>query len=153
MKAVKGMKSLCPEPSVQLEQYKDSGIKVIGYTCNYVPEELVISAGLQPYRITNIDGETSPLTPSFVCPLASTTLQKMLKFKDDFSGFILTHTCDPMWRIYDILKKKTAKPTFLLRVPHNTDNELAVNFFKMELMSSNKTSFRRESSISLLLMT
>jgi benzoyl-CoA reductase subunit C len=37
-----------------------------------------------------------------------------------------------MWRIYDILKKKISKPLFLLRVPHNTNNELSFDFMKME---------------------
>jgi benzoyl-CoA reductase subunit C len=57
----------------------------------------------------------------------------MLRLQDFFDGFVLAHTCDPMWRLYDILKEKIAKPLFLLRVPHDTGNELSLEFFKTEL--------------------
>lgn len=124
---------LCKNPTKILSHYKDIGVKVLGYTCSYVPEELIISAGLQPYRIPNIGANTSPLTPSFVCPFASAVLEIALKHENYFSGFIVAHTCDPMWRLYDILKKKTSKPIFLLRVPHNTDEDLSLEFFKKEL--------------------
>jgi len=133
MKIPKSLQDLCKNPTAILNRYKDSGVKIIGYTCSYVPEELIISAGLQPYRITNIGANTSALTPSFVCPFASATLENILKHEDFFSGFVVAHTCDPMWRLYDILKKKFSKPLFLLRVPHNTENELSLDFFRMEL--------------------
>ena len=125
--------NLCENQVKQLNKYKDSGVKVLGYTCSYVPEELIISAELQPYRISNIGANTSTLTPSFICPFASATLENILKLEEFFSGFVLAHTCDPMWRLYDIVKKKTKKPVFLLRVPHNTEDPSSLDFFKMEL--------------------
>jgi benzoyl-CoA reductase subunit C len=133
MAIASGIRDLCKNPASILSRYRDSGVKVIGYTCSYVPEELVISAGLQPYRIPNIGANVSALAPSFTCPFASTVLENMLRLEDFFDGFVVAHTCDPMWRLYDILKKKISKPLFLLRVPHNTDNELSLDFFKMEL--------------------
>ena len=128
------IRDLCENPTAILSRYRDSGVKVIGYTCSYVPEELMISAGLQPYRATNIRADPSALTPSFICSFASATLENMIRHDDLFSGFVVAHTCDPMWRLYDILKKKTSKPLFLLRVPHNTKNELSLGFFKKELI-------------------
>ncbi len=116
-----------------LEQFRDSGKKVVGCTCSYIPEELIMSADLQPFRVTNVRGDLSPLAPRFICPFASATLDNMLKDEKLYSGFVVAHTCDPMWRLYDMLKKKTSKPLFLLRVPHNTDNELSFDFFKKEL--------------------
>ena len=134
MATASGVRDLCKNPATILNQYRDSGVKVIGYTCSYIPEELIISAGLQPYRITNIGADVSALTPSFVCAFASGVLENMLRNEDLFEGFVIAHTCDPMWRLYDILKKKISKPLFLLRVPHNTDNELSLEFFKLELI-------------------
>ncbi len=133
-----GVRDLCENPAEQLNKYRDSGVKVLGYTCSYVPEELIISAGLQPYRMSNIGANTSTLTPSFVCPFASATLENILKLEEFFSGFALAHTCDPMWRLYDIVKKKAKKPVFLLRVPHNTENQSSLDFFKMELLRFKK---------------
>ena len=133
-----GLRDLCKDPTTILGRYRDSGVKVVGYTCSYVPEELIISAGLQPYRITNIGANVSALTPSFVCPFASAVLENMVRLEGLFDGFVLAHTCDPMWRLYDILKKKISKPLFLLRVPHNTDNELSFEFFKLELIRFKK---------------
>jgi len=132
------LRDLCKNPTTILNRYKDSGVKVIGYTCSYVPEELIISAGLQPYRITNIGADVSALTPSFVCPFASAVLENMVRLEGFFDGFVIAHTCDPMWRLYDILKKKISKPLFLLRVPHNTDNEHSLEFFKLELIRFKK---------------
>jgi benzoyl-CoA reductase subunit C len=134
MKIPDDIRGLCKNPTALLSRYRDSGVKVVGYTCSYVPEELIMSAGLQPYRISNIGANVSALTPSFVCPLASATLENMLRLEDFFCGYVVAHTCDPMWRLYDILKKKISKPIFFLRVPHNTDNELSLDFFKMELL-------------------
>lgn len=134
MRIPSDMQDLWKNPIAILRRYKDSGVKVIGYTCSYVPEELIISAGLQPYRVSNIGASTSALTPSFVCPFASATLENVLKLEDFFSGIVVAHTCDSMWRLYDILQKKVSKPLFLLRVPHNTDNELSLDFFRMELI-------------------
>lgn len=125
---------LCRDPIGQLKRYKELGVRVLGYTCNYVPEELIMSAGLQPYRIPNLESEISPLVPTFVCRFAGTVLENIIKLKDFFSGFIFAHTCDPMWRLYDIVKKKVDKPIFILRVPHNTEGEESLNFFKMELL-------------------
>lgn len=128
------MRAVCKKPDAILSQYRDSGVKVVGYTCSYVPEELIISAGLQPYRISNIGADVSALTPSFVCPFASAVLENISRHENFFSGFVVAHTCDPMWRLYDILKKRISKPLFLLRVPHDTENALSLDFFKTELI-------------------
>lgn len=133
MEISKDIGDLYKKTTETLRRYKDDGINVIGYTCSYVPEELIISGGLQPYRIPNVGAETSALTPSFVCSSASNMLENMLKLEDLFSGYVVAHTCDPMWRLFDILKKKIRKPLFFLRVPHNTGNSLSLDFFKTEL--------------------
>lgn len=138
MKIPANISDLCENPVKQLEKYKDLGVKVLGYTCSYVPEELIISAGLQPYRVSNVGASTSTLTPSFVCPFASATLENILKLEKFFSGFVLAHTCDPMWRLYDIVKKKAKKPVFLLRVPHDTEGELSLEFFEEEFLRFKK---------------
>lgn len=124
---------LFKNPTSILERYKSLETKVLGYTCSYIPEELIISAGLQPYRIPNVGAKPSALTPSFICPFSSAVLENAIKHEDFFSGFVVAHTCDPMWRLYDILKKKTSKPVFLLRVPHNTEDDLSLEFFEKEL--------------------
>lgn len=130
--------NICQNPESLLDSYQESGVSVIGYSCSYVPEEVVISARAQPYRIPDLGAERSPLTPNFVCPFAASVLSNMLRLEQYFSGFILAHTCDPMWRMYDILKKKTGKPIFFLRVPHNTDNPLSLQFFRKELIRLKK---------------
>jgi benzoyl-CoA reductase subunit C len=124
---------LCINPLTILQRYKDSDVKVLGYTCSYVPEELIISAGFQPYRLSNIGATSSALTPSFICPFASSVIDNTLRNEKFFNCFIVAHTCDPMWRLYDIIKKKISKPLFLLRVPHNTQNEMSFIFFRKEL--------------------
>lgn len=125
---------VCKDPIELLRKYKDSGIDVLGYSCGYVPEELIISAEFQPFRIPNFGSTVSALTPAFICHFAGTVLENILKLEEFFSGFLLAHTCDPMWRLYDIIKKKVRKPVFFLRVPHNTEGELSTEFFKKEIL-------------------
>ncbi len=134
MEIPENIRALCKTPASILSQYKSDGIKVIGYTCSNIPEEMIIAAGLQPYRVSNIGANASALTPSFACPFASTVLENILKHEQFFSGFVIAHTCDLMWRLYDILKKKTRKPLFLVRVPHNTNNKLSMEFLRQEFM-------------------
>lgn len=134
MNALDIIDELYSNPLAILKQYRDSGVEVIGYTCSYTPEELIIASGLQPYRVSSLNASLSSLTPSFICPLARMLLNNIIRLKDFFSGFVVTHTCDPMWRLYDILKKKISKPLFILRVPHNTDNDLSLEFFRRELL-------------------
>jgi len=124
----------CQKPELLLDFYQESKMPLIGYSCSYIPEELIIAVGAQPYRISDLEAQRSSLTPNFVCPFAASVLSNMLKLERYFSAFVLAHTCDPMWRMYDILKKKISKPVFLLRVPHNTDNPLSLQFFKRELI-------------------
>jgi|Deesub1362B_J571_1020462.scaffolds.fasta_scaffold08266_2 benzoyl-CoA reductase subunit C len=138
MKLPRNIRSICETPTALLSEYNDSGIKVIGYTCSYVPEELILSAGLQPYRIPNIGANVSSLTPSFICPFASAILENILRLRDFFHGIVIAHTCDPMWRLYDILKKKIDVPLFFLRVPHDTQNELSISFLEMEFVRFKK---------------
>jgi benzoyl-CoA reductase subunit C len=122
------------DPMELLERYRDSGTNVLGYTCSYIPEELIISVEYQPFRIPNFGSTASSLTPTFICQFARTTLENILRLEEFFSGFVFAHTCDPMWRLYDIIKKKVRKPVFFLRVPHNTEGNLSTDFFRQELL-------------------
>jgi benzoyl-CoA reductase subunit C len=126
--------NLFKDPIELLKRYRDSEVNVIGYTCSYIPEELIISANLQPFRIPNFGSTISSLTPTFICQFVRATLENILKLGDFFSGFVFAHTCDPMWRLYDIIKKKVYKPVFFLRVPHNTEGNLSTCFLKQELL-------------------
>ncbi|UCB60170.1 MAG: 2-hydroxyacyl-CoA dehydratase [Candidatus Bathyarchaeota archaeon] len=132
MQIQRKMREFSRDPTSLLRRHNDGEAKVVGYMCSGIPEEIIIAAGLQPYRISNIGEHTSSLTPSFICPFASAVLENILRLEDLFQGFIVAHTCDPMWRIFDILKKKVNKPLFFLRVPHNTKNELSFDFMRME---------------------
>ena len=134
MTLLTSISEVCKHPIELLKKYKDSGIGIVGYSCSYVPEELIISAELQPFRIPNFGSAASTLTPTFICQFASAVLENILKLEEFFSGFVLAHTCDPMWRLYDIIKKKVQKPIFFLRVPHNTEGKLSTEFFKKELL-------------------
>lgn len=115
-----------------LEKIKSEGYKVIGYTCIYVPEELLITEQTCPIRIIPSKNINSKYVPSFVCPVARAILNNILDLKDYIDAVIISHTCDPMWRLYDILKWKFNKPVFILRVPHNID-DTSRNFYINEI--------------------
>jgi benzoyl-CoA reductase/2-hydroxyglutaryl-CoA dehydratase subunit BcrC/BadD/HgdB len=50
--------------SEELKKYKDSGIKIIGYTGRFVPEEFIYAAGAIPYLLCR-GGEAEPVEATF----------------------------------------------------------------------------------------
>lgn len=77
---------------------------IIGWTCTYLPLEILEAAGIFPYRIlpeTSSDKADAYLDPNF-CPYIKASLGKALEGGYSFlSGMIMLNTCDGMRRLYD----------------------------------------------------
>lgn len=83
-----------------------TGKKLLGFFCSYVPEELMQAAGLIPFRLfgTSQDIELAEShLQSYCCSLVRGGLEDALRGKLDFlDGTVFPHTCDSIQRLSDI---------------------------------------------------
>jgi len=86
------------------ENYPDH--QAVGYTCTYVPEEIIHAAGFVPVRI-----RTTPQVPShadahlqsYTCALCRSALDQLLRGELHFlAGMVFAHTCDTMQALADL---------------------------------------------------
>lgn len=103
----------------------------IGYLCTYIPEEILISGGLNAIRIQG-DKESSladGYLPINFCPYIKAVWEEVYKKSYSLKSIIFATSCDGMKRLYDLfLNYKKENPSFMLDVPKNYD-ENSVEFF------------------------
>ncbi len=85
---------------------KESGKKIVGYVCSYVPEEMILAAGAHPLRLFGA-GENASLADShlqaYCCSLVRGILEEGLSARAGFlDGMVFPHTCDSVQRLSDI---------------------------------------------------
>ncbi len=109
----------------------------IGWLCGYVPEELILAAGLEPVRmlgqVEQVKQSDAYMFPNF-CPYLKGILDSGLSGAcRDLQGIIFTSSCDCMRRLYDLWQHYVKTPfSYMLEVPRNR-NENAVRFFSEQL--------------------
>jgi bzd-type benzoyl-CoA reductase N subunit len=117
----------------RIESWRQSGGKVIGYSCTYMPEEIIHAAGMMPYRLRGIGCRGISIADSYLsrtshCSFARTVLELALTGGYGFlDGVVYTNGCDHMRRGYDNWKAQRDRPAFMhmLPVPHTiTDHGL-----------------------------
>ncbi len=93
-----------------VREWKQAGKKVVGYTCSYVPDELLYAAGILPYRIRGFGATEATIGDTyfgpFICSLPKAMLQLAGEGKFDFlDGAIITPGCDSMRRLDECWRK------------------------------------------------
>ncbi|MFH1625540.1 MAG: 2-hydroxyacyl-CoA dehydratase family protein [Pseudomonadota bacterium] len=106
-----------------IKKWKDDGKKVVGWVCNYVPEEIIYAAGLLPIRIMGDEGvmnKGGDYLQSNMCPYVRGCLGQGLEKKYDFlDGIIVAHSCDAVCRLFDNWKIYVKTPySYLFDHPH-----------------------------------
>ena len=125
----------------------------VGWLCGYVPEELIMAAGLEPVRIRGraerVKQADSYMYPNF-CPYLTNILDSGVRGElADLEGFIFTSSCDAMRRLHDLWTQHVRMPfTHMLEVPKNTD-ENAVTFFAAQLVQL-KTAMEKAFGVNIL---
>ncbi|MEO0115428.1 MAG: 2-hydroxyacyl-CoA dehydratase family protein [candidate division WOR-3 bacterium] len=94
---------------------------LIGYTCSYIPVELLAATGFRPYRLLHGEirfvNEGEKLVRVDACPLVKANLGYLLANKDKFVCIVGTSGCDMTRRMFDVLTSLTDIPTYLLNNP------------------------------------
>jgi len=126
-----------------VRQWKDEGKKVVGFTCSYVPEEIIYAAGLLPFRMRGIGTTSTSIADTYfgpvICSYPKCILQLAGEGKYDFlDGVILTPGCDSIRRIDECWRKAAEDsygtfPSFHLYygVPHKV-TEYSLEWFEEE---------------------
>ncbi len=108
----------------------------VGWTCTYLPVEILETANVKPVRIVpepEAEKADAFLDPNF-CPYVRASLGKAIEGGyRDLAGVIILNTCDGMRRLYDAWRYY-ASPSFafFLDVPKLVTPE-AVNYFREQL--------------------
>lgn len=95
------------DPSDYIGQLKKAQAKkIIGYTCSYTPEEVIMAAGAHPLRLFGTKEHISLADShlqSYCCSVVRGILEEGLSRRVDYlDGMVFPHTCDSMQRLSDI---------------------------------------------------
>ena len=128
-----------------IQKWKEEGGYVFGYTCSYVPEELLISyqslAKILPIRMgangctTTEDADI--YIHKFVCSFPRAMVQCGLNGEYDYlDGIIFTSCCEHMRRCYEVWRDRVGKgKQFMLSVPHDCAREHHFNWYFEEVQN------------------
>ncbi|MEO0095275.1 MAG: 2-hydroxyacyl-CoA dehydratase family protein [candidate division WOR-3 bacterium] len=100
-------------------------MELIGYTCSYIPVELLSATGLRPYRLLHGDLNLSQKGEKFVridaCPLVKSNLGFVIENQKSFACIIGSTGCDMSRRTIEVIKAMTNIPVYIFNNPR-TDN-------------------------------
>ena len=125
---------------LRMKALKDSGKKVVGMFCSFVPVELVFAAGLIPVGLCSFSDESIPAAethlPKNLCPLikasygfALTDTCPYFYFSDLVVG---ETTCDGKKKMFELLNE--FKPTYVMQLPHRRD-KAALDFWRGQIIA------------------
>lgn len=143
LNAVQELTTLALRESPYVQQWKEDGGKIAGFTCNYVPEELIcaIQGGnpIMPFRMGAQECESSEDAEihlsKFSCGYAKCLLQLGLDGQYDFlDGIVFTSTCEQLRRTYEHWRDQVELDFFqMISVPHVQTGDNRRNWFAKEL--------------------
>ncbi len=98
-----------------LEEWKGRGGKVVGYFCSHVPTEVVLAAGILPFRMRGTGSTGTELSDAYFssinCSFPRHTFNQALKGEYDFlDGLLCISSCDHIRRVYDNWKQNLPTP-------------------------------------------
>jgi benzoyl-CoA reductase/2-hydroxyglutaryl-CoA dehydratase subunit BcrC/BadD/HgdB len=119
-----------------MNKSKRESKRTVSFGCSYVPEEIIMGAGLRPRRMipearpSEADAYLHPNT----CGYVKSLLASLVAADDTLgAGFVFTNSCDSMRRLNDIWNARAGEvPRFFIDVPKKRDPD-SIDFFASEL--------------------
>ncbi len=103
---------------------------LIGYTCSYIPVEILSATGLRPYRLLHGEIGLSKKGEDFLridaCPLVKSNVQFVIDHQKNFKTIVGSTGCDMARRFFDVIAEETEIPIYVFNNPR-TDNERIYN--------------------------
>ena len=129
------------------EGWKRRGRKIIGYFCNFTPEELIYAAGFIPVRIrgtTENIGLADKHIPSFYCSYMRGAFDQALKGQYHYlDGVVFPTACDMTRDLFSLWKLNTKLPYYwYLPLPsQSTDSAIEFATHELELFKESLEDF------------
>ena len=121
-----------------------TGGKVLGYFCTYVPEEMLIGAGVLPVRVLGShepQDVTEPHIFGMFCPFCRDCLAQGLKGRFDYlDGIMIAQSCLHIRQAYTSWKMHVPVDySYYLCMPHHVQSPSSKPFFRGELEAFQKS--------------
>ncbi len=131
-------RAVARDPGQVASEAKARGMKVVGYRCLYVPEEIIWAAGMLPYPLYGTpepvrlaDSYFQSCTCEFVRNVFDHALDGKLKFLDCLA---LPNTCDVIRRLCDIWGRYIdGVPVYMVNNPQKLTDDANRDYFLEEL--------------------
>ena len=112
------------EAFLEVKEYKDKGVPVVGMYCAYFPTELAMAVGAIPVGLCSFSNETVTAAerelPKSMCPLVKSSYGFAIEDKCPFFHFadlvIGETTCDGKKKMYELMAE--FKPVFVMELPN-----------------------------------
>lgn len=120
-----------------IDEWRGQGKKVIGYTCLYVPEEIMYALDVLPIRIYGgLNGSTKgeSLLQVNICSFVRSCLSQALEGEYKFlDGIVASRSCSQMVKLYDVWDFSLKMPfSHLVDHPHMVTNH-AIAYYEKEV--------------------
>lgn len=107
----------------------------MGWFCAYTPLEILLAAGLYPYRIVPEPTPAIALADSYIersfCPYVRSCLGEALEGRYRFlDGLVVVNSCDPMRRLYDVWRYYIGGEFISLLDLPRINSDLAVEYYR-----------------------
>lgn len=124
---------------LRMKELKESGARVVGMFCSFVPTELIYAAGAIPVGLCAFTDEPIPAAeadlPRNLCPLIKASYGFALTDTCPyfyFSDFVVGETtCDGKKKMFELLGE--IKDTYVMQLPHRRD-EAALAFWRGQIL-------------------
>lgn len=127
-----------------VQKWKKQGGKVVGYSCTFIPEEILHAAGLLPFRLRGVGTTSVSIGDSYFGPVNCSLPKCMLQLAGQgaysfLDGAILSNGCDSMRRLEECWRKASEDYPGTLpgyyeyfSVPHKAV-DYSIDFYAQEL--------------------
>ncbi|MGD0209474.1 MAG: 2-hydroxyacyl-CoA dehydratase family protein [Desulfomonilia bacterium] len=127
-----------------VEKWKKGKGKVVGYSCTFIPEEILHAAGLLPFRLRGVGTTSVSIGDSYFGPVNCSLPKCMLQLAGQGSytfldGAIISNGCDSMRRLEECWRKASEDypgtlPGYyeFFSVPHKSV-DYSIEFYAQEL--------------------
>lgn len=127
------------EAFLEIKEYKEKGIPVVGMYCAYFPTELAMAVGAIPVGLCSFADETVKAAewelPKSMCPLVKSSYGFAVEDKCPFFHFsdlvIGETTCDGKKKMYELMAE--FKPVFVMELP-NSQSKASLKFWEREII-------------------
>ncbi len=125
-----------------IREWKETGGKVFGYVCSYMPEEVLYAdpVTILPIRMgaagSDSTSEADVCMPRFTCSFSRSLLQLGMTGEYGFlDGMVVTNACDQIRRTYEYWRDEVKVPFItMVTVPHCVEGKERAGWYHDEVV-------------------